>query len=127
MPFESCADVPVPREFLDHVWEEEDLVRGGHRSGIRRFTKTEFPQNWSFLDMENAIKKTLALPQYVRVTSSSIICDREICRVIVRVILWKRSSGLKLHAAYPVCGDGVVRNEPQGSVLLPLDLYRWEA
>lgn len=128
MSFESFDHVLVTEEFLRHVWEgEEDLERGGHRPGVRRFSKTEFPAHWTFEDMQQAILRTLAFPQFLKVWGKSVVCEREVDKVIIRVILWEISGDVKVHAAYPVCGEGVYRNDLNGRVALPLDLYKWEA
>ena len=44
MFFESFAYIPVTEDLLRHVWEGEvDTNTGGHRFGLGREGKTEFP------------------------------------------------------------------------------------
>ena len=88
MVFESFAHVPVTQELLQHVWEgEQDSTKGGHRYGLGRLFKTEFPQSWNREHVHLAILKTLSRPQFINRQSRFILCDREIENVIVRVVI----------------------------------------
>ena len=127
MAFESFEHVSVTEELLWHVWEgEDDRSKGGHRFGLGRLFKTEFPQRWSFEYLSAAVHQTLSHPQFVNRQGRYTVCDREIDGVIVRVVLAELPSHLRIHAVYPVCGVGVFRNDRTGRVPLPLDLYFWE-
>lgn len=127
MVFESFAHVPVTEELLRHVWEgEEDRTKGGHRFGLGRLFKTEFPQEWTLEHIRAAIHLTLSQPQFVTRQSRFILCDREIENVIVRVVVAGFTSRQQIHSVYPVCGAGVFRNDRAGRVSLPLDIYIWE-
>ena len=127
MSFESFAHVPVTEELLHHVWEgEKDLARGGHRYGLGRLHKTEFPEHWDLEDVASAVQVTLSKPQYITHKSIAIYCDREVRDVVVRVVLRSSPLGLSIQSAYPICGSGVFRNEAQGRTALPLDFYNWE-
>ncbi|AXE53960.1 EndoU domain-containing protein [Aurantimicrobium sp. MWH-Uga1] len=127
MVFESFAHVPVTEELLRHVWEgEDDINKGGHRFGLGRVRKTEFPEEWTQEDVQRALAETLKSPQVISGRKAPYFCDREVNGVVVRVVLKEGISGLQMHAAYPLCGQGVYRNDPGGKVALPLDLYIWE-
>ncbi len=127
MAFESFAHVPVTEELLRHVWEGEDDVNlGGHRFGLGRIHKTEFPETWTRQDVYCALQETLALPQMIIGDGSPYICDRLVNGVVVRLILRRNVKGIRVHAAFPLCGQGVFRNDPTRKVALPLDLYKVE-
>lgn len=127
MPFESFAHVPITEELIRHVWEgEEDLSKGGHRFGLGRLHKTEFPEHWGKEEVLSAIEITLLKPQLIRHKVITILCERVVGDVVVCVVLRKSRFGLRLHSAYPVCGSGVFRNDPQGRTLLPLEVQTWE-
>ena len=127
MAFESFAHVPVTEELLRHVWEgEPNGHQGGHRYGLGRIRKTEFPETWNFEAVVAALLLTLKSPQVISGAKAPYFCDREVDHVMVRVVLRQGSSGLVVHTAYPLCGAGVFRNDPTGKLGLPLDLYKWE-
>lgn len=127
MAFESFAHVPVTEELLRHVWEgEQDSTKGGHRYGLGRLFKTEFPHSWSREHVRSAILETLSRPQFINRQSRFILCDREIENVIVRVVIAEFISHQHIHSVYPVCGEGVFRNDRTGRVALPLDFYIWK-
>lgn len=127
MAFETFAHVPVTQELLRHVWEgEPDVSKGGHKFGLGRNFKTEFPQSWTLEFVRSAITQTLARPQLINRQSRFILCDREIENVIVRVVLAEFNSQHHIHSVYPVCGEGVFRNDRNGRVSLPLDFSIWK-
>ena len=127
MSFESFAHVLITEELLRHVWDgEDDVSLGGHRFGLGRIHKTEFPEAWTRQDVYFALQQTLALPQLIIGDGYPYICDRLVNGVIVRVILWRKGKGIRVHAAFPLCGQGIFRNDPTRKVALPLDLYKVE-
>ena len=127
MVFESFAHVPITEELLRHVWEGEPNGRqGGHRFGLGRLFKTEFPESWGQEDVRCAIQLTIAQPHFINWQSRFILCDREIDNVLVRVVIADFISHQQIHSAYPVCGEGVIRNDRNGKVNLPLDFYIWK-
>jgi hypothetical protein len=127
MSFESFAHVPITEELLRHVWEgEDDVSLGGHRYGLGRMNKTEFPETWTREDVYWALKETLALPQLIIGNGFPYICDRTVNGVVIRVILRRTVKGIRVHAAFPLCGHGVFRNDPTQKLALPLDLYKVE-
>ncbi len=121
--FESFAHVPVTEELLRHVWEgEPNGHQGGHRYGLGREGKTEFPQEWDLQMVSNSIFLTLRSPQAVKFQGDFVRCLRQVGEVVVAVMLIDKGSGLELHTAFPVCGTGVSRNDRGLSTPLPLDL-----
>ena len=127
MVFQSFSDVPVTEELLRHVWEgEPNGHQGGHRFGLGRIRKTEFPESWDLEAVGSALLLTLKSPQVIYGSQAPYFCDREVNGVMVRVVLREGISGLFVHAAYPLCGVGVYRNDPTGKRALPLDNYKWE-
>lgn len=127
MVFESLAHVPVTEELLRHVWEGEvDPTKGGHRFGLGREGKTEFPQDWDLAMVEQAIHAVLEHPQSIRVRGSELSCLRVVREVMVKVILRSNAQGLFIHSVYPVCGEGVVTNCYGKAISVPLDLSKLE-
>ncbi len=128
MVFESFAHVPVTEELLRHVWEgEQDQTKGGHRFGLGRERKSEFPEDWDLSMVNLAIDSVLNSPQLISDRVSSIDCVRQVGGVIVLVKLVRTSAGLRISTCYPVCGDGVYRNVRGLKMKLPLDLSVLEA
>lgn len=122
MPFESFSHVPVTEELLRHVWDgEDDFTQGGHRYGLGREGKTEFPEHWDIDVLRQSIRLTLDKPQAIRVKNPYISCDRVVAQVLIRVRLFRSQETVKVLAAYPICGEGVVRNQLGRRINLPLD------
>jgi hypothetical protein len=127
MPFESFSHVPITEELLRHVWDgEDDLTQGGHRYGLSREGKTEFPEHWDIDVLRQSIRLTLDKPQAIRVKNPYISCDRVVAQVLIRVRLFRSQETVKVLAAYPICGEGVVRNQLGRRINLPLDFTRLE-
>ena len=127
MDFKSFAHVLVTEELLRHVWDgEPNGLQGGHRFGLGREGKTEFPEEWDLTMVENAIRLTLNSPQAVREHSSLIFCDRVVGLVLLRVRLNLNRKEIFIHSAYPLCGEGVYRNVSGLRQPLPLDFSRLE-
>lgn len=100
MVFESFAHVPITQELLRHVWEGESNGRqGGHRSGLGREGKTEFPEEWDLVMVELAITAVLVQPHSIRVRGPEIICFRLVGDVMIKVILRSNSTGLYVFSA----------------------------
>ena len=128
MVFESFAHVPVTEALLRHVWEGEPNGRkGGHRFGLGREGKTEFPENWELSMAEYAITETLSRPQVVRINKDSTTCLRQVGGVVMIVTLYRRRRRLFILTAYPLSGDGVGQNRHHIRVDVPLDLSVLEA
>jgi hypothetical protein len=127
MPFESFSHVPITEELLRHVWDgEDDLTQGGHRYGLGREGKTEFPEHWDIDVLRQSIRLTLDKPQAIRVKNPYISCDRVVAQFLIRVRLFLPQETVKVLAAYPICGEGVVRNQLGRRINLPLDFSRLE-
>ena len=127
MAFESFAHVPVTEVLLRHVWEgEPNGHQGGHRYGLGREGKTEFPESWDLARVEHAIHLTISHPQAVRFKSPFIYCDRVVSSVLLRVRLKNQGSSLFIETAYPICGDDVCRIVAGLRQSLPLDFSRLE-
>ena len=90
MVFESFAHVPVTEELLRHVWEgEPNGHQGGHRSGLGREGKTEFPAHWTPDIVENAIRTILEKPQFVGHYGNDIVLGSNFRGIMVVVKLKK--------------------------------------
>ena len=127
MAFESFAHVPVTEELLRHVWEgEPNGLQGGHRYGLGREGKTEFPEHWDLAIVERSIVLAISMPQAVRFKTPYIYCDRVVNSVLLRVRLKRQGSSLLIETAYPICGDDVCRNVAGLRQNLPLDFSRLE-
>ena len=128
MVFESFAHVPVTEELLQHVWEGEPNGRqGGHRFGLGREGKTEFPQDWTPELVRLGIELTLAQPQWVKRAEHKITIVRQFAQVLIAVELRSQAKELYLFTAYPMSGMGVYRNQRGIRVLIPLELPKWES
>lgn len=112
MVFESFAHVPVTEELLRHVWEgEADPSKGGHRYGLGREGKTEFPKEWDLAVVELAIVAVLNKPQFVGHRGSSVILKKQVGEVVVEVKLRVIGATHEIEYAYPINGTGVFRNQ----------------
>ncbi|MEY4040101.1 MAG: hypothetical protein RLZZ52_969 [Actinomycetota bacterium] len=112
MSFESFAHVPVTEELLRHVWDGEiDLGKGGHRFGLGREGKTEFPVDWDISRIEMAITEVLRQPQYLARNGNDILLGKQVGDVMVMVKLKKTSTQISAVTAFPDSGRGVIRNE----------------
>ena len=130
MYFESFAQVAVTEDLLRHVWDgESSLKRGGHKFGLGREGKTEFPQHWTRDTVHLAIETVLSQPQAVHDFGLSVNCIAQIGAVIVQVKLLrvKRKGRLVIQSAFPLSGDGVFQIRNGVPVPVPLDLSVLEA
>jgi hypothetical protein len=128
MPFESFSHVPVTEELLQHVWEGEvEANTGGHRFGLGREGKTEFPQHWTLHMVRQSIEVSLFQPQWLQFLGLKTLLFREVTQVLVAIELRRNRKGLYLFTAYPLCGVGVYRNQQGLKVSLPLELPKWES
>lgn len=128
MLFESFAHVPVTEELLRHVWEgEQNGNQGGHRYGLGRDGKTEFPEDWTLELVQLGIELTLAQPQWVKAVEHKITMVRQFAQVLVVVVVQTNAEGPYIFTAYPMNGAGVYRNQRGIKVLLPLELPKWES
>ena len=128
MSFESFGHVAVSEEFLLHVWEgEADPSKGGHRYGLGREGKTEFPKEWDLSIVEHAIVAVLNKPQFVGLRGTSVILKKQVGEVIVEVKLRTIGSAHHIEYAYPVNGTGVFRNQTGLRKYLPLNIQSLEA
>ena len=108
------------RHILDG--EPDDLSKGGHRSGVGRDRKTEFPPEWDDERIMAAVRLTESEPQYVDVFGDRTIRRREVDGVIIEVSSYPDRSGNEtMRAAYPKNGDGVIENRDEQQVAVPLD------
>lgn len=128
MSFESFAHVPVTEEFLRHVWVgEDDPYKGGHRCGLGREGKTEFPEHWDLSMVEYSVRATLASPQFIGIRNPVLLLRKQVGDVIVEVKLRIFRHSLFAESAYPVNGSGVFRNQAGLRVYLPLNVQSLEA
>jgi hypothetical protein len=123
MYFQSFAHVSVTEELLQHVWEgEPNGHQGGHRFGLGREGKTEFPEDWTVATVKKAIRATLSHPHSIQRFEERTFLLREVKCVIVQVEVRHFSGGNTIRSVYPVCGEGVFRNQKGRKQLLPLDI-----
>ena len=128
MSFESFAHVPVTEELLRHVWEGEKNGRdGGHRFGLGREGKTEFPEEWDREKVRQSIEEVLHKPQVIRENKGFIICLRQVGMVVVVVRLFRSNKQIYVQKAFPLCGVGVFQNLDGQRIQRPLDLSTLEA
>ena len=128
MVFESFAHVPVTEELLRHVWEGERNGRdGGHRFGLGREGKTEFPEQWDLEMVRLSIVEVLSKPQVIQVRRGGVVCIRQVGRVVMTVWLVRSRKNLYVQKAFPLSGDGVYQNLDGLRVSRPLDLSVLEA
>jgi hypothetical protein len=128
MPFESFAHVPVTEELLRHAWEgESNSKTGGHRCGLGRDKKTEFPEMWSLEHVRKAIEAVLTRPQAVHHFGTSVNCLAQVGGVVIIVKLIRVRGRTSIQTAFPLCGEGVFQNRDGVPVHIPLDLSVLEA
>jgi hypothetical protein len=128
MVFESFAHVLVTEELLQHVWEgEADPAKGGHRFGLGREGKTEFPEHWEQSMVEIAILNVLNKPEFVGHRGSAVILKKQVGDVILEVKLRFNGSTHEVEYAYPKNGTGVFRNQSGLRKYLPLTIQSLEA
>lgn len=128
MEFESFAHVLVTEELIRHVWGGEvETNTGGHRFGLGREGKTEFPQQWTLHMVRQSIEVSLAQPQWLQYLGLKTFLFREVSQVVVVIELRRNRKGHYLFTAYPLCGVGVYRNQRGLKVPLPLVLPNWES
>ena len=128
MAFESFAHVPVTEELLRHVWGgEPNGHQGGHRYGLGREGKTEFPEEWTLVTVTEAILATLAHPQSIHVYEERTFLLREVKQVILQIEMRKLAGGFTIKSVFPVCGEGVFRNQKGRRQFLPLDISVMES
>lgn len=128
MSFESYAHVEITEELLRHVWEgERDFNKGGHRFGLGREGKTEFPEHWDVSMVEYSIRSTLDKPQFIGIRFPIIRLRKQIGEVIVEVKLRIYQQALSVETAYPINGSGVFRNQSGLRSQLPLNIHSLEA
>ena len=128
MAFESFSHVPVTEELLRHGWEgEPNGHQGGHRYGLGREGKTEFPEHWNLELVQLGIEITLAQPQWVKSAEHKITMFRQFAQVLIAVELRTKEKEHFFVTAYPMNGVGVYRNQLGIKVLLPLELPKWES
>lgn len=123
MAFDSFAHIPLTPELLNHVWHGElSGLQGGHRFGLGREGKTEFPSDWDITVVAVGIRSVLARPQFVGHRGSIITLRREIGEVILEVRIRTKPKRQEIETAYPLNGSGVFRNQYGIKVPVPLNL-----
>lgn len=114
-----------------HVLDGEpgDERKGGHRHGVNRVGKTEFPLAWTDEDVMKAVRSTLRFPDWSvlrgdRRTLRKMVVLKE-HRVMVEAQYYHRHGQIIFRTAYPVMGDGVFLNLDRNvRVEVPLRLER---
>ena len=128
MVFESFAHVPVTEELLRHVWEgEKNGTDGGHRFGLGRDGKTEFPEQWDIEKVRQSIVEVLSKPQVIQERRGGVVCMRQVGSVVMTVRLVRSRKKMKILNAFPLSGEGVYQNRDGLRVSRPLDLSVLEA
>ncbi|MDV6274083.1 EndoU domain-containing protein [Rhodococcus erythropolis] len=133
VPF-APSDAPKLAEAVrNHILhgDDDDIESGGHLFGVGRAKKTEFPERWSAERIEQAVDEVLAQPDRIESQAGTYLFHREIDRVNVRVVVKSRGAKARIVSAYPINGDGVMKNrERGGKSRLPLravPLQKWPA
>lgn len=98
-------------------------VNGGHGFGKGWPGKTEFPERWTFADMQYATMLTWHDPHVVRESGDCQYARRVVDRVLMEVQAYGPGYTI-FRASFPVNGDGVVKNVLGDKVEIPLDLAK---
>ncbi|MGV0870028.1 phage minor capsid protein [Corynebacterium kalidii] len=111
----------APRPALDstarrHILDGEPgkAHLGGHRRGVGRVGKTEFPASWSDADIINAVDLALSDPHWSRIDGDRSTLRRVVTkngdRVLIEASYYPKDGEMFLRAGYPKSGDDVVLN-----------------
>lgn len=82
--------------------------------------KKEFPQDWDAIRIERAVAQTLRTPKWVRDPVnefSPTVFGAEIDGVQIEVKTYLYQGRYAIERAYPVGGEGVIRNQEDGSII----------
>lgn len=94
--------------------EPDDERKGGHRHGVNRVGKTEFPLAWTDENVIEAVRGTLRSPDWSAVRGDRRTLRKVVVfkdhRVMVEVQYYRRYGQVIFRTAYPVMGDGVILN-----------------
>lgn len=97
---------------------------GGHRFGVGRETKTEFPESWSDEKIIGSVQKVLdAKDSTIVHANGRFVVESVIDRVLIRVVLGTKSEAAFVLTAHPLDGDGVGRNIDGVRVPVPFGTF----
>jgi hypothetical protein len=115
------ADVPPLNDAdLAHILDGDGLGCGGHRSGLGVPGKTEFPIGWGDADVYQAVEAALretGVPRRLTLSDDGVVLRALVREVIIEIPISDYSReglGWEVSTAYPLSGDGVVRNLRSG-------------
>lgn len=111
---------PPSAKVLDHILHgNPEVGKGGHLHGTAIKGKTEFPKGWDAKRVMNAVAETMRDPGYVTQPKGNrqlLRLSKTIDGVQVRVNAYKDNGRYVIDTAYPIGGDGVVRNTENGRI-----------
>ncbi|BAH32981.1 EndoU domain-containing protein [Rhodococcus erythropolis] len=110
------------RHILDG--EPDNIKAGGHRSGVGRPGKTEFPPDWDDDRIIAAVRATVDEHHWTMQRGDATLRRLEIDGVIVEVASYPKDGAEIMRHAYPVNGAGVVKNDRATGEVRALELDR---
>ena len=111
----------IERNFQHVIYGEIDNeIKGGHKAGLGRNNKTEFPPSWDDDKIKQALLLVESEPHAARQTRSTTVRLREVDGVLIRMQTHS-SNGMEIFdAAYPINGHGVMVNKGSKKLQRPL-------
>ncbi|MDF9809708.1 MAG: hypothetical protein RR853_00785 [Aurantimicrobium sp.] len=123
MSFLSFDHVAISERFIRHVLEgEPESTLGGHKYGMSRPGKTEFPVSWTEEHIVEAMNTVLQGPEVVTFSGKRIFLQKTVRGVHIELKLLVTKKGLTPVSCFPIGGEGVVRNVAGRQI--PLDTYK---
>lgn len=110
------------RHILDG--EPDKVTAGGHRSGVGRPGKTEFPPDWDDDRIIAAVRATVEEHHWTLRAGDATLRRLEVDGVIVEVASYPKNGEEIMRHAYPVNGNGVVKNDRATGEAHPRELDR---
>lgn len=128
-PVRPSDIAPIEDEDIDYIYEGDGYGGGRHKSGGGITGKSEFSRDWGKLEIREAVEAALwspAVERRLKETARGVVMRALYERTILEIPIAKHRDGdWSVTTAYPLCGDGVVMNDPdKGPVKKPLKLDR---
>lgn len=113
---------PIGDQILDHIlYGDSTRNIGGHLHGQGIAGKREFPESWDATRIECSIAQVMEHPLWVRKAAQEFrptIFGAEIDGVQIEVKAYLYQGRYVIERAYPVGGDGVIKNLSNGDRML---------
>lgn len=125
VPFDARKPMELTQKDIRHIWEgETSPKKGGHKPGLGRLGKTEYPQGYSKQQMVRAVYEAYWYGRHKTFGENN---DALVSAVIDGYLIsgWVHKDN-KIGSFYPVAGDKIIDNRPEGAVEVPLKNHNTE-